>query len=107
MLRKALKISRPLSLVSGEVPRFHGGSLWHASPDTIVHSVATVTNQALSFGRGLPVARASPMQIGTPAASASPMQVSMLAASLHRIPGHRFAAEDALLVGATLACSPW
>ena len=32
MLRKALKISRPLPLVSGEVPRFHGGSLWHSTP---------------------------------------------------------------------------
>ena len=32
MLRKALKISRPLALVLREVPRFHGGSLWHVSP---------------------------------------------------------------------------
>ena len=32
MLREALKISRPLALVSREVPRFHGGSLWHSSP---------------------------------------------------------------------------
>ena len=30
MLRKALKISSPLVLVSREVPRFHGGSLWHS-----------------------------------------------------------------------------
>ena len=27
VLRKALKIREPLPLVSGEVPRFHGGSL--------------------------------------------------------------------------------
>ena len=32
MLREAQKISRPLPLISGEVPRFHGGSLWHISP---------------------------------------------------------------------------
>ena len=32
MLREAQKISRPLPLISGEVPRFHGGSLWHVSP---------------------------------------------------------------------------
>ena len=31
MLREAQKISRPLPLISGEVPRFHGGSLWHVS----------------------------------------------------------------------------
>ena len=31
VLRKALKISRPLSLMSGEVPRFHGGLLWHST----------------------------------------------------------------------------
>ena len=33
VLRKTLKISRPLSLVSREVPRFHSGSLLHTSPD--------------------------------------------------------------------------
>ena len=32
MLREALKISSPLALVSREVPRFHGGSLWHCTP---------------------------------------------------------------------------
>ena len=32
VLREAQKISRPLPLISGEVPRFHGGSLWHVSP---------------------------------------------------------------------------
>ena len=32
MLREALKISSPLVLVSREVPRFHGGSLWHSTP---------------------------------------------------------------------------
>ena len=52
------------------------------------------------------MARTSPMQLGTPAASASPMQVSIPAALPHRTPGHRLAAEDALLLGATLACSP-
>ena len=32
VLREALKISSPLALVSREVPRFHGGSLWHSTP---------------------------------------------------------------------------
>ena len=31
VLREALKISSPLALVSREVPRFHGGSLWHST----------------------------------------------------------------------------
>ena len=31
VLREALKISSPLALVSREVPRFHGGSLWHTT----------------------------------------------------------------------------
>ena len=35
MLREALKISSPLALVSREVPRFHGGSLWHSTPGSI------------------------------------------------------------------------
>ena len=35
------------------------------------------------------------------------MQVGTLAALLHRTPGHGFAAEEALLQGATLPCSPW
>ena len=34
---------------------------------TTVHHVAPAANRAPSFGRGLPVARASPMQVGTPA----------------------------------------
>ena len=74
---------------------------------TTAHNVATAANQAPGFGRGLPVARVSPMQVGTLAASASPMQVGTLAASPHRTPGHRFTAEEALLQGATLPCSPW
>ena len=76
-------------------------------PGMTAHNVATVANPAPGFGRGLPVARALPMQVGTPPASASPMQVTTLAASLHRTPGHVFAAEEALLWGATLPCSPW
>ena len=40
-------------------------------------------------------------------ASASPMQVGTLVASPHRTPGHGTAAEEALLQGATLPCSPW
>ena len=31
MVREAQKISSPLPLVSREVPRFHGGSLWHST----------------------------------------------------------------------------
>ena len=76
-------------------------------PGTTAHNVATAANQAPGFGRELPVARASPMQVGTPAPSASPMQVGTPAALLHRMPGHGFAAEEALLQGATLPCSPW
>ena len=30
--REALEISSPLAVISGEVPRFHGGSLWHSTP---------------------------------------------------------------------------
>ena len=75
-------------------------------PGMTVHSVATAANQAPGFGRGLPVARASPMQVGTPAASALPMQISKLVASPHRTPGHGFTAEEALLQGDTLPCSP-
>ena len=33
VLRKAQKISRPLPRVSGEGPIFHGGLLWHSTPD--------------------------------------------------------------------------
>ena len=47
------------------------------------------------------------MQVGTLAPSASPMQVGTPVASLHRMPRHGFAAEEALLQGATLPCSPW
>ena len=32
MLREALKISSPLALISREVLRFHGRSLWHTTP---------------------------------------------------------------------------
>ena len=35
MLREDLKISINLALVSREMPRFNGGSLWHITPDTI------------------------------------------------------------------------
>ena len=83
----------------------------NTSPGTVLgitaHNVATAANRAPGFGRGLPVARALPMQVGTLLTSASPMQVTTLAASPHRTPGHMFAAEEALLWGATLPCSPW
>ena len=75
-------------------------------PGTVAHNVATTANQAPGFGRGLPVARASPMQVRAPAALASPMQVSTLVGSLHRTPRHSTAAEEVLLQGATLPCSP-
>ena len=32
VLREAQKISGRLPLISEEMPRFHGGSLWHVSP---------------------------------------------------------------------------
>ena len=87
-------------------------------PGTAAHNVATVANQAPGFRRGLPVARASPMQVGTPVASALPMQIRTPAASAssmevgtlvglpHRTPRHGAAAEEVLLQGATLLCSP-
>ena len=75
-------------------------------PGTTVHNVATAANRAPGFGRGLSVARASPMQVGTPPASASPMQIATPAPSPHRTPGHMSATEEALLQGATLPCSP-
>ena len=74
---------------------------------TTVHLVATAANQAPSFGRGLPVARASPMQVGTPLASTSLMQVTMPAASPHKTPSHALTTEEELLWGVTLPCSPW
>ena len=73
---------------------------------TTVHHVVTAANRAPGFGRGLPVARALPMQVGTPSASASPMQVTTLAALPHRTPSHALTAEEELLRGATLPCSP-
>ena len=48
MLREALKISSPLPLVSGEVPRFHGGSLWHSTPG---HG-GTALGRREEYGRG-------------------------------------------------------
>ena len=64
-------------------------------PGTVAHNVATAANQAPGFGRGFPVASASPMQVRTPAVS------------LHRTPRHSATAEEALLQGATLPCFPW
>ena len=43
MLREALEISSPLAHISGEVPRFHGGSLWHSTPVTVVEWLARLT----------------------------------------------------------------
>ena len=73
---------------------------------TTAHHAATAANWAPGFSRGLPVARASPMQVGTLPASASPMQVTTLAALLHGTPSHALTAEEELLWGATLPCSP-
>ena len=64
---------------------------------TTAHHVATAANRTPGFGRGLPAARALPMQVGTLPVSASPMQVTTLAASLHRTPGHALTAEEELL----------
>ena len=64
---------------------------------TTAHPVATAAHRAPSFSRGLPVARASPMQVGTPPTSASPMQVTTLAASPHGTPSHTLTMEEELL----------
>ena len=71
-----------------------------------MHQVATAANRAPGFGRGLPVARASLMQVGTPPVSASPMQVLTPAVSPYHTPGHALTAEEELLQGTTLLCSP-
>ena len=39
VLREAQKISSPLALISREVPRFHGGSLWHSTPGIMLIGV--------------------------------------------------------------------
>ena len=83
------------------IPMPQGNTSPSTIPGTTVHHVATAANQAPGFGRGLPVARALPMQVGTLPASASPMQVTTLAASLHRTPSHALTAEEELLLGAT------
>ena len=75
-------------------------------PAPTMHQVATAANRAPGFGRGLPVARASPMQVGTPPISASPMQISMPAVSPYRTPSHALTTEEELLQGTTLPCSP-
>ena len=64
---------------------------------TTAHDVATAANRAPGFGRGLPVARASPMQVGTPPASASLMQVTTPVALLCGTPSHALTAEGELL----------
>ena len=46
------------------------------------------------------------MQVGTLPVSASPMQVTTPAALPHRTPSHALTAEEELLQGATLPCSP-
>ena len=76
-------------------------------PGTTAHHVATAANRVPGFSRGLPVARALPMQVGTPPTSASPMQVTMPATSPYRIPGHTLTTEEELLQGTTLPCYPW
>ena len=73
---------------------------------TTAHHVATAANWAPGFGRGLPVARALLMQVGTPPISAALMQVTTPAASLYGTPSHALTAEEELLQGTTLPCSP-
>ena len=64
---------------------------------TTAHHVATAANRAPGFGRGVPVARALPMQVGTPPVPASPMQVTTPAALPYRTPSHALIAEEELL----------
>ena len=79
------------------IPMAQGSTGPSTVPGTTVYHVATAAYQAPSFGRGLPVARALPMQVGTPLASASPMQVTTLAALPHWTPSHALTAEEELL----------
>ena len=52
------------------------------------------------------MARATPMQVGTPPISAALMQVTTPVASPYGIPSQALAAEEELLQGTTLPCSP-
>ena len=64
-------------------------------PDTVAHNIVAAASWVPSFGRGVPVAWASPMQVGMPVALPQ------------RTPMHSVTAEDVLLQGATLSCSLW
>ena len=75
-------------------------------PAPTMHQVATAANRAPGFGRGLPVTRALPMQVGTPPVTASPMQVTTPAVSPYCTPSHALTVEEELLQGTTLPCSP-
>ena len=79
------------------IPMPQGSTSPSTVPGTSAHHVTTTANRAPGFGRGLPVARALPMQVGTPPTSASLMQVATLAASLHKTPSHALTAEEELL----------
>ena len=110
LLQDATSSASPLAtmLVAPNVtiPMPQGSTGPGTVPGTAAHLVATAANQLPGFSRGLPVARASPMQVGMSLTSASPMQVTMLAASPHRTPSHALTTEEELLQVTMLPCSP-
>ena len=93
----ASPLAAMLAVPNVTIPMPQGRTSPGTVPGTTAHHVTTAANQAPGFGRGLPVARASPMQVGTPPASASPMQVTTPAALPHRTPSHALTAEEELL----------
>ena len=76
------------------IPMLQDNTVPSTVPGMVVYNIVAAANQAPSFGRGVPVARASPMQIGTPVTSPQ------------RTPMHGITIEEALLQGARLPCSP-
>ena len=76
------------------IPMLQDSTIPRTIPDTATYNVVAAANQAPGFGRGMLIARASPMQMGTPVVS------------LQRTPMHGVTAEEVLLQGATPLCFP-
>ena len=93
----ASQLASTMAAPNVTIPMPQGNTSPGTVPGTTAHHVTTAANQAPSFGRELPVARALPMQVGTLPVSASPMQVTTPTASPHRTPSHALTAEEELL----------
>ena len=77
-----------------ELPALQDTTIPKTASDMVTHHAMAAANRAPGFYRGMPVAWASPMQVGTPVASP---QKTLL---------HGTTVEEALLQGAILPCSP-